>query len=169
MEHKILNLSITILSLAVSIPSAMHFASSRKIFEEVLVKDIKPTPDIDYSGYWKYLTTFYVVPNEDNPITNKYCDMLMESFNNVTEEGVCQITQNMYEMKINYAFGEVSKHARVKWDSDPIFYDEDQVRWLFKGKVVWTDIKCHLSSEFNGIEEYDVCAHDDFGRPSRMV
>lgn len=168
-EHKILNLGITVLSLAVSIPSAMHFASSRKVFDEIMVKDIVPTPEIDYSGYWRYKTTFFVVPNEQNPIAAQYRDLLIETFNNVTENGVCQITQNMYEMKINYASGEVSANARVKWDSDPIFYNEDQVRWLFKGKVVWTDIQCHLSSEFNGIEEYDVCAHDETGRPSRMV
>lgn len=168
-EHKILNLALTILSLSVSIPSAMHFASSKKIYDEVMLKDIVPSPEIDYSGYWAYKTTFYVIPNDDNPIVVKFRDLLNATFNNVTENGVCRITQSMYEMRIHYAAGKVNEHARVKWESDQIYYSEEQVRWLFKGNVVWTDVQCHLSSEFNGIEEYDVCEHDDEGRPSRMV
>ena len=168
-EHKILNLSVTILSMAISIPSAMRFASSKQTFEDIMVKDIKPSPEVDYSGYWMYKTTFYVVPNEKNPIAATYHDMLMAAFHNVTEQGVCQITQNMYEMKIHFASGEVNEHARVKWNSDPIFYNKDHVRWLFIGEVVWNDVQCQLSSEFNGIEAYDVCTRDEQGRPSRMV
>ena len=168
-EHKILNLGVTIISMAISIPSAMRFASSKKTFEDVMVKDIKPSPDVDYSGYWMYRTTFDVVPNEKDPIVTEYHDILMKAFHKVTEQGVCQITQNMYEMKIHFASGEVNQHARVKWNSDPIFYDKNQVRWLFIGEVVWTDDRCRLSSEFKGIEEYDVCGKDDQGRPIRMV
>ena len=94
----------------------------------------------------------------------------MEGF---VELGVSTWSQNIFELKIDFANTDVSNNKenarkpQVNWQSNPISYDEHEVRWSFNGKIWWADDK-NYANEFSGIEFYYVRDNDKDGRPSLL-
>lgn len=157
---------ISAVMLLFTIPSVVIF--SRKEIRRLIPKKIKIDPRIDYTGYWKYNTVFEVFPNHNSPAMDDYHkDILKKSFDNKTESGVCEWTlTEMYELKVVFAEGRIDRNVSITWKTDPIVFDEQKVRWLFKTTIKWKDNRVCLPNIVYGREEYRVKMRDIDGRPT---
>ena len=139
----------------------------RKKFHELKINEGVIEPKLQYAGEWEYKTSFRLQSQDDGSEEYKRCK---ENMDNYPEQGLCKWTQNIFELKIEYANTESSKtiektpHPHISWQSSPISYDENEVRWSFNGKIWWKDEK-NYANEFSGIEFYRVRECDALGRP----
>lgn len=128
-----------------------------KIDEDVI------DPKMQYAGDWEYNTTFRILSKDDGSEEYKRCKENMEGFD---EHGISTWSQNIFELKIDFANTETSneeesaRKPQVNWQSNPISYDEHEVQWSFNGKIWWADDK-NYANEFSGIEFYHVRESDN--------
>lgn len=163
-----LNILITVVSIGVTLPVAALLG--RKKFTELKIDEDVIDPKMQYAGNWEYKTTFRMQSKDDGSEEYKRCKENMEGFE---EHGVSTWSQNIFELKIDFANTAVSKGKKgkkkpqVNWQSNPISYDEHEVRWSFNGKIWWTDDR-NYANDFSGIEFYHVRENDSNGRPSLL-
>lgn len=163
-----LNVIITIVSISVTLPAAALLG--RKKFHELKIDEDVIEPKMQYEGVWEYMTTFRMQSPDDGSEEYRRCK---ENMDNYPEHGFCKWTQNIFELKIEYANTESSKttdkaaQPQISWQSSPISYNENEVRWSFNGKIWWKDEK-NYANEFSGIEFYRVRECDAQGCPSYL-
>lgn len=163
-----LNILITVVSIGVTLPVAALLG--RKKITELKIDEDVIDPKMQYAGEWEYKTTFRMQSKDDSSEEYKRCKKNMEGF---VELGVSTWSQNIFELKIDFANTDVSNNKenarkpQVNWQSNPISYDEHEVRWSFNGKIWWADDK-NYANEFSGIEFYYVRDNDKDGRPSLL-
>lgn len=168
LSNRELNIIITIVSISVTLPAAALLG--RKKFHELKINEDVIEPRMQYAGEWEYKTTFRMQSQDDGSEEYKRCKDNMDGY---PEHGLCKWTQNIFELKIEYANTEASKPTdktskpQISWQSSPISYDENEVRWSFNGKIWWKDEK-NFANEFSGIEFYRVRESDAQGRPSYL-
>lgn len=131
-----LNILITVVSIGVTLPVAALLG--RKKITELKIDEDVIDPKMQFAGDWEYKTTFRMQSKDDNSDEYKRCKKNMEGF---VELGVSTWSQNIFELKIDFANTDVSNNKenarkpQVNWQSNPISYDEHEVRWSFNGKI----------------------------------
>jgi len=156
----VLNFVATLVLLMVSFPLASKFA--KRNMENLQLNEEAIEPKMQYAGTWEYHTEFRIQSPDDGSEEYK---RLADNMCDYKENGISQWTQNVFELKIDFAgTAQGKEHPQVSWHSDPISYDEHEIRWSFTGKIWWKDDQ-NYANEFSGIEYYTVRGCDDKGRP----
>ena len=129
---------------------------------------------MNYAGLWEYETNFHVESPNDTTKTFMLLKTNMEGFE---EKRLSKWTQNVFELKINYAYTdphkEQTKNAKseptplVIWESNPISFNENRIKWSFAGEISWKNNE-NYANTFCGVESYTVIEHDSLGRPSYL-
>ena len=168
LDNTILNLLATICLLLVSFPTAAKYG--KRGLKQLKLNEEQIRSRLNYAGSWEYHTNFRIQTKDDgSPEYQRF----KENMENYEEHGISQWTQNVFELKIEYANTALpkaatdSKRPSIHWESNPISYDEHKVCWSFNGKIWWNDDK-NYANEFSGIELYYVRDNDDKGRPSLL-
>lgn len=168
LDNTILNLLATICLLLISFPTAAKYG--KRNLKQLKLNEEQIKPKLNYAGSWEYQTNFRIQTLDDG--TEEY-QRFKENMEGYEEHGISQWTQNVFELKIEYAntalpkTDGVPKKPQVNWQSNPISYDEHEVRWSFNGKIWWADDK-NYANEFSGIEFYHVRENDGNGHPSLL-
>lgn len=168
LDNTVINLLATICLLLISFPTAAKYG--KRGLKQLKLNEEQIKPKLNYAGEWEYQTNFRMQSKDDGSEEYKRCKENMEGFE---EHGVSTWSQNIFELKIDFANTETSndeesaRKPQVNWQSNPISYDEHEVRWSFNGKIWWADDK-NYANEFSGIEFYHVRENDSDGRPSLL-
>lgn len=168
LDNTVLNLLATICLLLVSFPTAAKYG--KRNLKQLKLNEEQIKPKLNYAGSWEYQTNFRIQTKDDgSPEYQRF----KENMENYEEHGISQWSQNVFELKIDYANTSSSnnhnekKMPKVNWQSNPIAYDEHKVSWSFNGIIWWNDDK-NYANEFSGIELYYVRDSDSQGRPSLL-
>lgn len=171
--NTVLSFSATLILLLVSFPLASQYA--KKNLRELKLNEEQIDVSLSYAGIWEYETNFQVESPDDGTQTYKLLKSNIEGFK---ERGLSKWTQNVFELKINFAYTDFHEQQiqkvssetipHVIWESNPISFDEDRINWSFSGEISWKNNK-NYANTFSGIESYTVNEHDTQGRPSFLL
>ena len=168
--NTVLNFVITLLLLLVSFPFASKYA--KRDLHKLQLNEEQVEVNMNYAGIWEYETNFHVESPDDGTKTFMLLKSNMEGFE---EKGLSRWTQNVFELKINFAYTDPHKEQtkdssreptpNIIWESNPISFNENRINWSFSGEISWKN-KENFANTFSGIESYIVNDHDSQGRPS---
>lgn len=170
--NTVLNFVITLLLLLVSFPVASKYA--KRDLRSLQLNEEQVDANMNYAGVWEYETNFHVESPDDGTKTFRLLKSNMEGFE---EKGLSRWSQNVFELKINFAYTDPHK-AQAKntnreptpniiWESNPISFNENRINWSFSGDISWKNNE-NFANTFCGIESYTVNNHDSHGRPSYL-
>lgn len=170
--NTVLNFVITLLLLLVSFPVASK--NAKRDLHQLQLNEEQVDANMNYAGIWEYETNFHVESPDDGTKNFKLLKSNMEGFE---EKGLSKWTQNIFELKINFAYTdphkEQTQNARreptpnIIWESNPISFNENRIKWSFSGEISWKNNE-NFANTFSGIESYTVIEHDAQGRPSYL-
>lgn len=170
--NTVLNFVITLLLLLVSFPVASK--NAKRDLHQLQLNEEQVDVNMNYAGIWEYETNFHVESPDDGTNNFKLLKSNMEGFE---EKGLSKWTQNIFELKINFAYTdphkEQTQNARreptpnIIWESNPISFNENRIKWSFSGEISWKNNE-NFANTFSGIESYTVIEHDAQGRPSYL-
>lgn len=161
--NTVLSFVATLILLLVSFPLASK--SAKRNMQKLQLNEDAIDVKMQYAGTWTYHTEFRIQSPDDGSVEYK---RFAKNMKNYKEDGISQWTQNVFELKIDFAStAKGEDQPQVSWHSDPISYDEHEIRWSFTGKIWWKDDQ-NYANEFSGIEYYTVRGYDDKGRPSYL-
>lgn len=170
--NTVLNFVITLLLLLVSFPVASNYA--KRDLHKLQLSEEQVDANMTYAGIWEYETNFHVESPDDGSKTFKLLKSNMEGFE---EKGLSKWTQNIFELKINFAYTDPHKEQtqnasreptpNIIWESNPISFNENRIKWSFSGEISWKNNE-NFANTFSGIESYTVVEHDAQGRPSYL-
>ena len=168
--NTVLNFVATLILLLVSFPLASGYA--KKNLQKLQLNEEQIDASLNYAGIWEYETNFHVESPDDGSKTYKLLKSNMDGFE---EKGLSKWTQNVFELKINFAYTDPHKKQtknanleptpHVIWESNPISFNENRINWSYSGEISWKNNE-NYANTFSGIESYTVYEHDDMGRPS---
>lgn len=166
------NFVVTLILLLVSFPLASVYAIRN--LQKLQLNEENIDADLNYAGIWEYETNFHVESPDDGSKTYKLLKSNMEGFE---EKGLSKWTQNVFELKINFAYTDPHKKQtrnanleptpHVIWESNPISFNENRINWSYTGEILWKNNE-NYANTFSGIESYTVNEHDENGRPSYL-
>lgn len=170
--NTLINFVVTLILLLVSFPLASKYA--KKNLCELQLNEDQIDANMNYAGIWEYETNFHVESPDDGTKTYSLLQSNMEGFE---EKGLSKWTQNVFELKINFAYTdphkEQTKNAKtgptphVIWESNPISFNENRINWSFSGEISWKNNE-NYANTFCGVESYTVNEHDAQGRPNNL-
>ena len=170
--NTVLNFVTALILLLVSFPFASKFVKRNMRILQLNEEQIDA--NMNYAGLWKYETNFHVESPDDGTKTFKLLKSNMEGFE---EKGLSKWNQNVFELKINFAYTdphkEQTKNAKTEptphviWESNPISFNENRINWSFAGEISWKNNE-NYANTFCGVESYTVIEHDALGRPSYL-
>ena len=170
--NTVLNFVITLLLLLVSFPFASKYA--KRDLHKLQLNEEQVEVNMNYAGIWEYETNFHVESPDDGTKTFMLLKSNMEGFE---EKGLSRWTQNVFELKINFAYTDPHKEQaqnasreptpNIIWESNPISFNENRIKWSFSGEISWKNNE-NFANTFSGIESYTVIEHDAQGRPSYL-
>ena len=153
--NTVLNFVITLLLLLVSFPVASNYA--KRDLHKLQLSEEQVDANMNYAA-----KTFKLLKSN------------MEGFE---EKGLSKWTQNIFELKINFAYTDPHKEQtqnasreptpNIIWESNPISFNENRIKWSFSGEISWKNNE-NFANTFSGIESYTVVEHDAQGRPSYL-
>lgn len=168
--NTVLNFVATLILLLVSFPLASGYA--KRNLQKLQLNEEDIDANLNYAGIWEYETNFHVESHDDGSKTYKLLKSNMEGFE---EKGLSIWTQNVFELKINFAYTDPhkkqTKNANLKptphiiWESNPISFNENCINWSYTGEISWKNNE-NYANTFSGIESYTVNEHDENGMPS---
>lgn len=168
--NTVLNFVATLILLLVSFPLASGYA--KRNLQTLQLNEEQIDANLNYAGIWEYETNFHVESPDDGSKTFKLLKSNMDGFE---EKGLSKWTQNIFELKINFAYTDPHKEQtknssreptpNIIWESNPISFNENRINWSFSGEISWKN-KENFANTFSGIESYTVNDHDSQGRPS---
>lgn len=172
MPNTVLSFVATFILLLVSFPLASGYA--KKNLQKLQFNEEQIEASLNYAGIWEYETDFHVESSDDGTKTYQLLKSNMDGFE---EKGLSKWTQNVFELKINFAYTDPHKEQtrnsrlepvpHVLWESNPISFNENRINWSFSGEISWKNNE-NYANTFSGIESYTVNEHDDKGRPSYL-
>lgn len=171
-DNSVINFIISLSLIAVSFPLASKFV--KKNLTELKLSEEQVDPEMNYAGIWEYETIFTVESPSDG--SESYA-LLLANFNGFKEKGLSKWTQNVFELKINFAYTDPTQFPEVAdeparptviWESNPISFDENKINWSFSGEILWKE-KQFYANKFSGIESYMVQKRDEQHRPSYLA
>lgn len=163
LPNVVINFVFTLVLLLASFPLASKYAKQK--IKSLQLTEEAIEPKMNYAGKWKYHTTFRVQSPSDG--STEY-DRFYENMKDYEEVGESEWSQSVFDLKIDFGVSQVPEgKPHVKWHSDPVFYDDYEVRWSFSGKIWWADA-VDYANEFSGIESYTVTSRDENKRPTRL-
>lgn len=160
--NKFWNLIITLLSLLITFPMASKY--SRRNLRKKMINFSDIDPSLNFAGKWTYRTKFKIESPDDNSDEYK---LLKAGMNEYEEDGESVWTQNIFDLKIDFANTNVkdgNKKATVSWKSDPISYDDHEVKWSYSGIINFKEGE-RYANIFSGIEMYKVNKRNKEGYP----
>ena len=170
--NTVINFVATLILLLVSFPLASKFA--KRSLSELQLNEEQIDANMNFAGIWEYETNFHVESSDDGSKTFKLLQTNMDGFE---EKGLSKWTQNVFELKINFAHTdphkEQTKNAKTEptphviWESNPISFNENRINWSFAGEISWKNNE-NYANTFCGVESYTVIEHDTLGRPSYL-
>ncbi len=170
--NTVLNFVTALILLLASFPFASKFVKRNMRILQLNEEQIDA--NMNYAGLWEYETNFHVESPDDGTKTFKLLKSNMEGFE---EKGLSKWNQNVFELKINFAYTdphkEQTKNAKTEptphviWESNPISFNENRINWSFAGEISWKNNE-NYANTFCGVESYTVIEHDALGRPSYL-
>ena len=173
--NKFWNLIITLLCLLISFPMASKF--SKKKFRKVMFGIDDLDANLNFIGKWTYRTIFKLESPDDG--SDEY--NTIKCMNGYEENGDSAWSQNIFDLKIDFANTNVEankekkeeypekkeQRATVSWKSDPISYDDNEVKWSFSGTINFIN-GLRYANIFCGIEKYTVSKRNKKGYPTYL-
>ena len=170
--NTVINFVATLILLLVSFPLASKFA--KRNLAELQLNEEQIDANMNFAGIWEYETNFHVESSDDRSKTFKLLKSNMDGFE---EKGLSKWTQNVFELKINFAYTDPHKEQtknsnteptpHIIWESNPISFNENRINWSFSGEISWKNNE-NFANTFSGVESYTVNEHDAHGRPSYL-
>lgn len=163
LPNVVINFVFTLVLLLASFPLASEFA--KKKMKSLQLTEEAVESKMNYAGKWKYHTAFRVQSPGD---ASAEYERFYENMKDYEEVGESEWSQSVFDLKIDFGVSQVPEgKPHVTWHSDPVFYDDYEVRWSFSGKIWWADA-VDYANEFSGIETYTVTSRDENKRPTRL-
>ena len=170
--NTVLNFVVTLMLLLVSFPIASKYA--KRDLHKLQLNEEQVDANMNYAGIWEYETNFRVESPDDGTKSFKLLKSNMEGFE---EKGLSKWIQNVFELKINFAYTDQHKEQTknaikeptptIIWQSNPISFNENRINWSFSGEISWKNNE-NFANTFSGIESYMVIEHDSQGKPSYL-
>ena len=108
------NFVVTLILLLVSFPLASVYAIRN--LQKLQLNEENIDADLNYAGIWEYETNFHVESPDDGSKTYKLLKSNMEGFE---EKGLSKWTQNVFELKINFAYTDPHKKQTRNANLEP--------------------------------------------------
>ena len=170
--NTVLNFVVTLMLLLVSFPIASKYA--KRDLHKLQLNEEQVDANMNYAGIWEDETNFRVESPDDGTKSFKLLKSNMEGFE---EKGLSKWIQNVFELKINFAYTDPHKEQTknaikeptptIIWQSNPISFNENRINWSFSGEISWKNNE-NFANTFSGIESYMVIEHDSQGKPSYL-
>lgn len=166
-NSSIISVLFSLFLLLISVPIASEWG--KKHLEKEALNLTNNDPSIDYSGEWKYNTTFFLKSPDDGSDEYK---LVEKNMNPLIETGKTTWIFNYFDLHIDFAATDeikedTKKKTRVEWTSGPIEYTSDKVSWTFEGRIKWKGGE-DIVNVFKGMESYRVVARDENRKPTLL-
>ena len=170
--NTLLNFVATLILLLVSFSLELGYA--KRNLQKLQLNEKQIDACLNYAGIKECETDFHVESKDDG---TKIYMLLKSNMDGFGEKGQSKWSQNVFELKINFAYTDPRKEQTKKthfepiphviWESNPIAFVENSINWSFSGEISWKGNE-NFANSFCGIESYTVNGHDVLGRSSYL-